>query len=631
MTTPSSPAVDPRLVTALSTECESIGRALHHLGQNLSILQSQLVSVPAQMPVRFSPPAPPLHVPPPQQQYAPPPQQQYAPPPPPPPPQQQYAPQQYVGAPYDRREPWWQRDGVISRLLAIAGVSVTLIGVVMLLVLAAQSGFFGPPLRVIGGAALSGGLIFAGFRVYGRPGGRVGAIALVATGFAGFYLDVMAASVLYGWLVVPVAMVVAFGIAAAGIAVAVKWDSEPLTLLIVLGAALLAPVLTGAITLTLIGFLVAIQLAAFSAQLGREWKYLGLARTVPAVLALVVAVASGLMFGVTDSEAAQLVVCAILVAVIGLASSSLVQRVGSPSRGGVAGGWSSATFVVATLPLIAVGLLLDRQMAAVLYGVMAVLLLSGAAVGGALSVHLRMSVAGTGALALLLCCAAGSPESLIAAVLLVVAMIFFGVAFSAGSRFVFALGSIFAAAGLIGFLVSVPPSALMTARAASAHLDAISALTGLVAIGVLVAGAWTIRQLKLVDENNIATIWALAGLGGLYGLTCALVASGIEIWGATGFVFGHSAATVVWMLAATSALVYGLNNRRQAHVMLGTGLALTGAALAKLFLFDLATLSGLVRGVAFLIVGLLLLLVGTRYARAFGKQEQVNAASSASR
>ncbi|NMM84497.1 hypothetical protein B2J88_08985 [Rhodococcus sp. SRB_17] len=628
MTTPSSPGVDPRLVTALSTECESIGRALHHLGQNLSILQSQLVSVPAQMPVQVPPPAAPSHVPPLQQQYAPAPQQQYSPRP-----QQQYvsAPQQYVGAPYTRREPWWQRDGVISRLLAIAGVSVTLIGVVMLLVLAAQAGFFGPPLRVIGGAALSGGLIFAGFRVYGRPGGRVGAIALVATGFAGLYLDVMAASVLYGWLVVPVAMVVAFGIAAAGIAVAVKWDSEPLALLIVLGAALLAPVLTGAITLTLIGFLVAIQLAAFSAQLGREWKYLGLARTVPVVLALVVAVASGLISGATDSEAAQLVVCAILVAAIGLTSSVLVQRTGSPSRGGVPGGWSSATFVVATLPLIAVGLLLDRQMAALLYGVTAALLLSGAAVGRALSANLRMSVAGAGALALLLCCAAGSPESLIAAVLLVVAMIFFGVAFSAGSRFVFALGSIFATAGLIGFLVSVPPAALMTARAASAHLDAISALTGLAVIGVLIAGAWTIRRLKLVDENNIATIWAFAGLGALYGLTCALVASGIEIWGAaTGFVFGHSAATVVWMLAATSALVYGLNNRRHAHVMLGTGLALTGAALAKLFLFDLATLSGLVRGVAFLIVGLLLLLVGTRYARAFGKQEQVNFASSAS-
>ena len=106
-------------------------------------------------------------------------------------------------------------------------------------------------------------------------------------------------------------------------------------------------------------------------------------------------------------------------------------------------------------------------------------------------------------------------------------------------------------------------------------------------------------------------------------MTCALVSSGVEIFdSATGFVAGHSVATIVWMLAATSALVLGLNNRQHARVLLGAGLALTSAAVAKLFLFDLATLSGLVRSVAFLVVGLLLLLVGTRYARAFAKQEQ---------
>ena len=44
---------------------------------------------------------------------------------------------------------------------------------------------------------------------------------------------------------------------------------------------------------------------------------------------------------------------------------------------------------------------------------------------------------------------------------------------------------------------------------------------------------------------------------------------------------------------------------------------MAAAALAKLFLFDLSTLSGLVRVVAFLVVGMLLLLTGTRYARAF--------------
>ncbi|SEL83911.1 DUF2339 domain-containing protein [Rhodococcus maanshanensis] len=54
----------------------------------------------------------------------------------------------------------------------------------------------------------------------------------------------------------------------------------------------------------------------------------------------------------------------------------------------------------------------------------------------------------------------------------------------------------------------------------------------------------------------------------------------------------------------------------------GAGLTLTFAALAKLFLFDLATLDGMFRVLAFIGVGLLLLAAGTRYARAFAEGAQ---------
>ena len=46
-----------------------------------------------------------------------------------------------------------------------------------------------------------------------------------------------------------------------------------------------------------------------------------------------------------------------------------------------------------------------------------------------------------------------------------------------------------------------------------------------------------------------------------------------------------------------------------------TGLALVAAALAKLVLFDLASLSGIPRVLAFLGAGLVLLAAGARYAR----------------
>ena len=54
-----------------------------------------------------------------------------------------------------------------------------------------------------------------------------------------------------------------------------------------------------------------------------------------------------------------------------------------------------------------------------------------------------------------------------------------------------------------------------------------------------------------------------------------------------------------------------------ADLTLRTGLVLAGISVAKLFLFDLAATSGLVRSVAFIVIGLLLLAIGSRYAKAY--------------
>lgn len=45
------------------------------------------------------------------------------------------------------------REGFASKAMALAGAVVTLAGVVMLLVLAAKSGYFGPVPRMVSGAA----------------------------------------------------------------------------------------------------------------------------------------------------------------------------------------------------------------------------------------------------------------------------------------------------------------------------------------------------------------------------------------------------------------------------------------------------------------------------------------------
>ncbi|MGW5145389.1 DUF2339 domain-containing protein [Rhodococcus koreensis] len=605
MSTPGIPSVDPRLVAQLSGDFSALGQQMRHVGENLAVLQAQLASVPRPQPQPQPVPQP---------MYRPP-VAQAAPAPPPPAPAVPYRPAP-VPAPRPRvvREPWWQRDGMISRVLAVAGVAVTLIGVVMLLVLAAQAGFFGPELRVVAGGLFSAGLVVAGARVFGRPGGRVGGIALAATGIAGAYLDVVAVAVVYHWLLPVLAMVVALGIAGAGVTLAVKWDSQPLALLVVTGAAVLAPVLTDGITLTLIGFLFVIQVASFPAQLGRDWLYLAIARTCPVVIALVIAIANT---GLYDRpERFWLLASAALVALVGLVSSIILLR--SNSRDVTA----TAMIVTTSLPTLVIGHLFDRLGSTLIALALAAAMFAAFAVARSLPNHARIALAGVGTLALFEACLLGSSEDLAPLVLLGVAALFLTVGGQAESRIAYAVGAVFTVVGGLAFAIAAPPFVLVDEYRALDALGVSTVLSSLVLAGTVFLFVWYAHTLKLLSTADTQPWWVLAGLVILYAVTTATVSAGTALTGTSaGFIAGHCAATIAWMAAATAALVFGLARRDYAHTALGVGLGLTAAALAKLFLFDLATLDGLFRVLAFLVVGLLLLLAGTRYAREFAERE----------
>lgn len=90
------------------------------------------------------------------------------------------------------RAPRFTREQIVAGVLAAAGGAVTLIGVVLLLVMAAREGLLTRPVRVGGGAVLAAALAGAASWVRPRPGGRVGSIALLATSVAAAYFDVMA-------------------------------------------------------------------------------------------------------------------------------------------------------------------------------------------------------------------------------------------------------------------------------------------------------------------------------------------------------------------------------------------------------------------------------------------------------
>ncbi|MBY4127266.1 DUF2339 domain-containing protein [Rhodococcus fascians] len=509
------------------------------------------------------------------------------------------------------REPWWQRDGVISRLLAVAGAGVTLVGVVMLLVLAAQAGWFGPPLRVAAGAVFSLALVGAGVRVFGRSGGRVGGIALAATGIAGLYLDVLATSVLYGWLDPVIGLIVAFGIAAAGTALAVQWKSQPMAVLILAGVAVCGPVLTDGLTLALIAFFIATYAASFPAQLGRNWHILHVVRTVPLVVAVLAAVATADLNGSTGNY--WLLLAVVLVATFGIAMPlELLRR-------NVSDVVSVVMIALAALPVLVSADVFDRPATIALQLVLAAAALAIVILVSWLPNHARVTVAVIGAVATLQAAVESTSVEIRPVVLFAIALALIAVAHRTRSSLAFLIGSGFGVIAALMFVSVCPPQAVLDSDFA---VDS----AGIVVAGILLAGtafafASVLADLDLVDDG-MQTLAIVAGVLALYGLTAATVTLGIGIGGeTTGFTAGHTAATIEWMIAAFALLAFGLRSVTHAHAALVAGLALTAAAIAKLFLFDLVALDGLFRVIAFIAVGLLLLIAGTRYAKVFADRE----------
>jgi uncharacterized membrane protein len=150
----------------------------------------------------------------------------------------------------------------------------------------------------------------------------------------------------------------------------------------------------------------------------------------------------------------------------------------------------------------------------------------------------------------------------------------------------------------------------------------------LVAWAGAVAWAWFGRQVAS-DEARVG--WVAAALVSVYAVTVFTVTAGMLIGGPEkGFLAGHMAATICWIGLAAGLFAAALRIRRpdlRAAPIAG-GLVLTSAAMAKLFLFDLGTLDGIFRVIAFIVVGLMLLAMGTGYARSLaGRRDETDSES----
>ena len=195
-----------------------------------------------------------------------------------------------VAAAWERleREPsGWQReinlrpdieldDLLGTKGLAWAGGIVTLLGVVFFFVLAANRGWIGPGLRV-GLGALASCLVFgAGIWVKRRFGSLYAAYSAVGAGLAGGYFTLLAATALYDFLPQWAALIVAAAIAAAGLALAVLWESETIAGIGLIGAMLVPATLVFQGGLTTIGtaFAAVVFAATAAVAIREDWRVL---------------------------------------------------------------------------------------------------------------------------------------------------------------------------------------------------------------------------------------------------------------------------------------------------------------------------------------------------------------------
>ncbi|MDZ4265785.1 MAG: DUF2339 domain-containing protein [Mycobacterium sp.] len=538
--------------------------------------------------------APPQAAPPPRPVQ--PPAAQYWPAYPPPPPRVPPRP------PKERSEGW------IGKLLAVAGVAVTLIGVVLLLVLAAQAGILRPEFRVAAGAVLAAALVATAWWLNARPGGRVGAIALAATGVAAGYMDVIATTTIYEWVSPPVGLILAAAIAGGGLTLARRWDSEHLGLLVLVPLVGLAPVVTDGITLLLVGFMLALAAVSVPVQLGKDWIWMHAARIAAVGFPLLVALVVRHFDSREDLWLAGACGIAALVAI----GSALLLLPGTSQRGVMA-----LLTGAGVTPVLCVALAVDHVIAALMAAALAAALLAIVLVGerfpGVPGV-VRLVFSALSAVAALIAVTVAFDGEIAGPVLLAMAV----VVAMAGRRDVVARWAAvgFAIVGAVVHLSFSPLDTLLepTEIATASGISTLVSSILLAACAVAIVWSW---------GPVMRALWVGAAAVIVYAVTSFTVTAGVLVGGDGGFYAGHMVATICWIAMAAALFGYAARlTRAERSVPIGGGLGLVAAAMAKLFLFDLGTLDGIFRVAVFIVVGLILLGMGAGYARLLDKQDK---------
>lgn len=517
---------------------------------------------------------------------------------------------------------WASQDGAGTRLLAWAGGAVTLLGIVLLLVMAIQQGWIGPGARVTGGAVLGLGLLSCAEWVYRKSpeSARAGAFSLVSTGIATLYLDVLASTALYDFVPTPAGLLFALVLAGCGLWWADRWSSQILAVGVVLGCALTAPLLFGSVlggvsgTAQLTAFLVVLKIAATPVQLRRAWPALTGVAALPAIISALVVSGQATLNGADRWPA---------VAAAGVVAASGVTLAIVTARRRPKDPIAVALLLTSAAPALLVATLLGRWPDFWMLLTVAAAYFAVWRATRYVPPWLRMAAGAACALAVFQATASTVEGHARSMTLLGEAAVLAALAMRLRSKRMLLSGIIYGSVGgILAVDVDVPPAILAYFPAPPYFDNSVTQTSTMVSgeavflcLGVAsVLLPWAAIRVKLLDGLDIPPLLAVLvpALGALYSgaglvLTACLLIEPAEV----GFLTGQALITLFWMTIASVLLLRGIRSVPYRVA----GFTLVAVALAKLVLFDLSALTGLSRVAAFLGAGLILLAGGITYAR----------------
>ena len=488
-----------------------------------------------------------------------------------------------------------------GRILAWLGGLAIVVGVVLFLVIAVDRGWIGVEARVALAFAGSTILLAAGLFLYERRGQTEAAVAAVASALAALYASLTYATAVQEVIGQAAGLLVAGVVGGAGAAIAVRWKSQFVAALALLGA-LAAPVLVGGETTGLsLAFMIVALVATVGALLWQRWGWLALGASLVsapqlaywswdrddlllplAMLALywslfvVAAIGYELRVPVSTlrvSSASVLLLNAALATALGW---TLVDDRGS-SQG------ATAWVLGVTVSYIVLGSVGFRQRMST--EIAALLVAVGVGLSGvtlALALDGPALVAGWSAEAVILAWVARRTGEQRA---LVFSFVFLGLA------------------ALHTVVDEAPPDSLIDGVA-----DLPVAVAAVLCVGI---AALIVSQLvELVDVRLV-----LLGVGSvaiLYAVSLTIVDL-LQGDAAEPSQSAQVALSMFWGIVALVAIVVGLVG--DVRELRYGGLALLGLSVAKVFAYDLSELDSLYRVLSFIAVGIVLLVGAYAYQR----------------